>query len=154
MPAEPVEARILEEVRAALAAVREGTVYHYTIDAAYLVLRPQMRYLGEHRTVALVHPGGAIYEADTSCQTRISADFYVTIARKSQGSELPWEGDYEPLIATQLRLAEDVKVAIHGKQFAAERVFVFLTDRDVLGTEADGWAVAQAQLSYELNVAD
>lgn len=154
---EPLENRILIAARDLLAAA-VGPSYIYDASAAYLVPRPQVKLLDEvgnvdawPKTLYIVSPGDNTAQDYTQCATNFTGDFLVTAGVKFQTPELPWSPGHVPIPTVQFRMVQDIYTALHLKElFGATLKFA---NRN-LDLEVDGWALVQAQISFEVSEVD
>lgn len=153
---EPTEFRLLEAVRSMLESA-SGPSYIYDAEAAYLIAKPQVKHLGETvtapwpKTLYLVSPGDVNPQDYTQCATLIPGDFLVTACQPVGTPELPWINGYVPVSKIQLRMVQDVYLALHLKQI--DDAVLKVTNRN-LDLEVDGWALAQVQVSFEYTELD
>lgn len=157
MATTPGELLLLDAARDALEAMA-GVEFWYPpdpADACYVVDIPELKHLGEFQVGYLVHPGDVIYQVDTSCKFLVSGDFLVTAVRRYGAPELPWETGHVTLPDQRLKLAQDVAIALNGKELvpaAGDRTaIVALVANRNLQLGVDGWAIAQVQLSFSFS---
>jgi hypothetical protein len=157
LPAEePTEFRLIEAVRAMLAAA-VGADYIYDALDAYIVQKPQVKHLTEGTEAVwpsvlyLVSPGDVNPQDYTQCATLFPGDLLVTAGQKVGYPELPWESGYVPIPKLQMRMVQDVYRALHLKQIGD--AILKIANRN-LDLEVDGWALVQVQVSFEYTEVD